>query len=317
MKAILVPKPGGPEALVWGEAPAPVPGPDEVLVRVKATAVNRADLLQAAGRYPPPPGASEILGLEAAGEVEGSGERVFFLLAGGGYAERVAVPRGMLMPIPDGMGFVEAASIPEAWFTAFLNLFGEAGLKAGERALIHAAASGVGTAALQLVRRAGAAAVATVRSARKLDALTSLGSALAIDTSSKDFAAEIEAAFGKDSVHVVLDPVGGPFLERNLRVMARGGRLVLIASMGGGSSTIDLRTVLTKRLRLFGSTLRARPTAEKIALTQDFVRDVLPGFSDGSLRTVVDSVVPLVRAGDAFRRIASNENVGKIVLSVD
>ncbi len=317
MKAILVPSPGGAEALVVGETPDPVPGPGEVLVRVKATAVNRADLLQAAGRYPPPPGASQILGLEAAGEVEGSGERVCFLLAGGGFAEKVAVPRGMLMPIPDGIGYVEAASIPEAWFTAFLNLFLEARLAAPESALVHAAASGVGTAALQLVRRAGGVSIATSRSARKLEAVRALGAALAVNTSATDFAAEIEAAFGKEAIHVVLDPVGGTYLERNLRVMARGGRLVLIASMGGGSSTIDLRTVLSKRLRIIGSTLRSRATAEKVALTEAFVRDVLPGFSDGSLRTVIDSVLPLERAGDAFRRIASNENIGKIVLSID
>jgi tumor protein p53-inducible protein 3 len=321
MKAILVPEPGGPEALVWGEAPDPVPAAGEVLVRVKATALNRADLLQAAGRYPPPPGASEILGLEAAGEVEGTGERVFCLLPGGGYAEKVAVPRGMLMPVPDGMDFVQAASIPETWFTAYLNLFLEGGLKGRdgeprEIALVHAAASGVGTAALQLLRRAGIRAVATTRSAFKLDPLLALGAALAIDTSKDDFATAIESAYGRDAVDLVLDPVGGGFLEKNLRVLKRGGRLVLIAVMGGGSAPIDLRAVLTKRLRVIGSTLRSRPVDEKIALTGAFVRDVLPGFPDGSLATVVDSVFPLFRAADAFRRIASNENVGKIVLTV-
>ncbi len=221
------------------------------------------------------------------------------------------------MPVPEGMGFVEAASIPEAWFTAYLNLFHEGGLKAGEKALIHAAASGVGTAALQLLRRNRILAVATTRSAIKIDSLAALGAALVIDTSKDDFAAEIEKTYGQNAIDLVLDPVGGPFLERNLRVMARCGRLVLIASMGGGSSTIDLRTVLTKRLRILGSTLRARPTAEKVELTAAFVRDVLPGFSDGSLRTVVDSVLPLAHAGDALRRMAANENVGKIVLSVD
>ena len=317
MKAILVPEPGGPEALVFGGAPDPVPGPGEVLVRVRASAVNRADLLQAAGRYPPPPGASEILGLEAAGVVERTGEHVFFLLPGGGYAEKVAVPRGMQMAIPEKMSFVEAASIPEGWITAWLNLFIEAELKEGDRALIHAGASGVGTAAIQLVRRAGATAIATTRSPRKLGALITLGAALTIDTSTKDFAAEIEGAQGPNAVDVILDPVGGAFFERNLRVLARGGRLVLIASMAGGSSTIDLRTVLVKRLRIVGSTLRSRPVDEKIALTQGFLRDVLPGFSDGSLKTVVDSVLPLSRAADAFRKMAANENVGKIVLTVD
>jgi putative PIG3 family NAD(P)H quinone oxidoreductase len=322
MRAILVPSPGGPEALVFGEMPDPVPGPGEVLVRVKATAVNRADLLQAAGKYPPPPGASEILGLEAAGEVERTGERVFFLLPGGGYAEKVAVPRGMLMPVPDGMDFVQAASIPEAWLTAWLNLFVEGELKGKESptrevALVHAAASGVGTAALQLLRRKRIVSVATTRSACKLEALSVFGAAPAIDTSKDDFAAAIEKAYGRDAVDLVLDPVGGGFLEKNLRVLKRGGRLVLIAVMAGGSSTIDLRAVLTKRLRIIGSTLRSRPVDEKIALTRAFIRDVLPGFADGLLVTVVDSVFPLSRAADAFRRIAANENVGKIVLTVE
>jgi putative PIG3 family NAD(P)H quinone oxidoreductase len=289
---------------------------------VKATALNRADLLQAAGRYPPPPGASQILGLEAAGVVEGTGEHVFFLLPGGGYAEKVAVPRGMLMPIPDGMGFVEAASIPEAWFTAYLNLLVEGGLKGGngrrdEVALIHAAASGVGTAALQLLRRKGILAIATTRSAFKLEPLRALGAMQAIDTSKDDFAGTIEKSYGRDAIDLVLDPVGGAFLEKNLRVLKRGGRLVLIALMAGGSSTIDLRTVLSKRLRIIGSTLRSRPVDEKIALTQAFVSDVLPGFTDGSLTTVIDSVLPLSRAADAFRRMAANENVGKIVLTVE
>jgi NADPH2:quinone reductase len=175
----------------------------------------------------------------------------------------------------------------------------------------------VGTAAIQLVRRVGATAIATTRSPRKLGALITLGAALTIDTSEKDFAAEIEGALGPNAVHVILDPVGGAFFERNLRVLARGGRLVLIASMAGGSSTIDLRTVLMKRLRIVGSTLRSRPVEEKITLTQGFLREVLPGFSDGSLTAVVDSVIPLARAADAFRRMAANENVGKIVLTVE
>jgi len=319
MKAILVPKPGGPEALVWGEAPDPVPLPGEVVVRVRATAVNRADLLQAQGKYPPPPSASKILGLEAAGDVEGTGERVFFLLAGGGYAEKVAVPRSMLMPIPHRLSFAEAAAIPEAWLTAYLNLFIEAGLvgEAGESALVHAAASGVGTAALQILRRRGVRTAATPRSSSKRDALRSLGAELAVDTSKEDFALIVEAAWGKDSVDVVLDPVGAPFLEGNLRVLRRKGRLILIASMAGPSAEIDLRMVLGKRLRIIGSTLRSRPLEEKTALTATFVRDVLPGLADGSLLPVVDRSYPLREAAEAHRRMAANENVGKIVLVVD
>ncbi len=317
MKAILVPKPGGPEALVWGEAPDPVPGPDEVVVRVRATAVNRADLLQSRGKYPPPEGASEILGLEAAGEVEGTGERVFLLLAGGGYAEKVPTPRSMLMPIPRRLSFAEAAAIPEAWFTAYLNLFHEGGLKAGERVLVHAAASGVGTAAIQLAKRAGASVVATARSAEKCGALLALGADLAVDTSRQEFLSRIEQTFGKESVDLVLDSVGGPLLAPNLRALRRGGRVVLIASMAGHSAEIDLNVVLANHLRIIGSTLRSRPLEEKAALTAAFARDVLPGLADGSLLPVVDRSYPLREAAEAHRRMAANENVGKIVLVVD
>ncbi len=316
MKAILVPAPGGPEALVFGEAPEPALRDGEVLVRVRATAVNRADLLQAAGKYPPPPGESEILGLEAAGVVEGTDERVCFLLPGGGYAETVAVPRGMLMPIPANLSFEEAAAIPEAWFTAYLNLFREGALAAGEIVLVHAAASGVGTAAIQLAKDAGASVVATVRSAEKAAPLAALGADLVVDTTAVDFAGAVEERFGRNSVGLVLDPVGGATLAGNVRVMARCGRLVLIATMGGATAELDLRAVLSKRLRVVGSTLRARALAEKVDLTSAFARDVLPGFADGRLRPLVDSVFPLERAADAHRRMAANANVGKIVLTV-
>ena len=316
MKAILVPTPGGPEALVFGDAPEPALREGEVLVHVRATAVNRADLLQAAGKYPPPAGESEILGLEAAGLVDGTDERVCFLLPGGGYAERVAVPRGMLMPIPAGLSFEEAAAIPEAWFTAYLNLFREGALAAGEVVLLHAAASGVGTAAIQLAKDAGASVVATVRSAAKIETLTALGADLVVDTTARDFADAIEERFGKSSVGLVLDPVGGTTLARNVRVMARCGRLVLIATMGGAAAELDLRALLSKRLRLVGSTLRSRALAEKVDLTAAFSRDALPGFSSGRFRPLVDSVFPLSRAAEAHRRMAANENTGKIVLAV-
>ena len=316
MRAILVPAPGGPEALVLGEAPEPAPREGEVLVRVRAAGVNRADLLQAAGKYPPPPGESEILGLEASGVVEGTGERVCFLLPGGGYAEKVAVPRPMLMPIPAGLSFEEAAAIPEAWLTAYLNLFREGGLAAGEVVLLHAAASGVGTAAIQLAKDAGARVAATVRSPAKAGALVALGAELVVDTTAHDFAEALEERYGKSSVGLVLDPVGGAALAGNVRLLARRGRLVLIATMGGGAAELDLRAVLTKRLRIVGSTLRARALAEKSELTAAFARDVLPGFVDGRFRPLVDSVFPLARAGDAFRRMESNANVGKIVLTV-
>ncbi len=316
MRAITVPTPGGPESLVLADVKEPVCRPGEVVVRVRATAVNRADLLQAAGKYPAPPGESEILGLEAAGIVEGTGEAVCFLLPGGGYAERVNVHRGLLMPIPSNLSFEEAASIPEAWFTAYLNLFMEASLRRGEKVLLHAAASGVGTAAIQLCRRHGVWVGTTVRTSSKMQGLKELGADLVVDTSQADFAVQVESACGRDSIDVVLDPVGGTFFPMNLRVMARGGRLVQIATMAGARTEIDLRLLMSKRLRLIGSTLRARPLDEKISLTHEFTRKVLPGFASGVYKPLVDSVFPLERAGDAHRRVAENLNSGKVVLSV-
>lgn len=315
MKAILIPKPGGPEALVYGQTADPVPGPNEVVVNVRAAGVNRADLLQAAGRYPPPKGASEILGLEAAGETD-TGERVFFLLAGGGYAEKVAVDRGLLMPIPPRLSFEEAAAVPEAWLTAYLNLFREGMLREGELVLIHAAASGVGTAALQLARRAGARTVATTRSAWKMEALWALGADLTVDTSTESFAERIEAVYGPCAVNLVLDSVGGASLAENVRVLSPLGRLVLIATMAGPVGELDLRVLLTRRLRIVGSTLRARPLPEKVDLSQTFVRELLPGLDDGTLRPILDNVFPLAEASEALRRMAANQSFGKIVLKV-
>ncbi len=294
-----------------------MPREGEVVVRVRAAGVNRADLLQAAGKYPPPPGASEILGMEIAGEVVGTGERVMALVTGGGYAERAVVPRAMLMPIPRGLSFVEAAAIPEVFTTAYLDLFVEAGLQSGERVLVHAAASGVGTAAIQLARRAGASVIGLTRSPKKCDPIRLLGAELALFVADGEFAERIEAAFGKEPIDVVLDPVGGATLEQDVRVLAPRGRVVFIATMGGSRGEVDLGLVVKKRLRITGSTLRGRPLPEKIDLTSRLVRDVVPGFEDGTLRVVLDAVFPLERAGDAHRRMASNENVGKIVLTLE
>jgi putative PIG3 family NAD(P)H quinone oxidoreductase len=313
MKAVFV---RSPEELVVGETSAPIPLEGEALVHVRAAGVNRADLLQAAGKYPAPKGASDILGLEIAGEVDGTGERVMALLPGGGYAERVAVPHGMLMPMPPGFSFVEAAAIPEVFLTAYVNLFLEGRLSPGERVLLHAAASGVGTAAIQLAKRAGAAVVGLTRSPRKCDPIRLLGADLALFVEDGAFAERIEGAFGKDAIDVVLDPVGAATLKQNLRVMAQRGRLVLIATMAGGVSELDLRIVVGKRLKIAGSTLRSRPLAEKVAITEGFEHEYLPGFYEGALRPVIDAVFPLENATDAHRRMRSNENVGKIVLTV-
>jgi len=316
VKAILVPRPGGPESLVYGDAPDPIAGPGEELVLVHAAGVNRADLLQAAGKYPPPPGASPILGMEVAGELAATGERVFALLAGGGYAEKVAVPSGLLMPIPHGLSFVDAAAIPEVFFTAYLNLFREGALARGERLLVHAAASGVGTAAVQLAKRAGAEVIGTTRSPAKCDAVRLLGADLALYAGNGQFAERIEAHHGQQAIDLILDPVGGANLEQNIRLLRLGGRLVLIATMGGREASLDLGAVLSRRLRIIGSTLRSRPLSEKMELTHAFRTEVLPGFLDGALRPVIDSVFALSEAEAAHRRMAANENIGKIVLRV-
>jgi putative PIG3 family NAD(P)H quinone oxidoreductase len=313
MRAIQVPAPG---VLVLGDVSDPVAGDGEVIVRVHAAGVNRADLMQAAGKYPPPPGASEILGLEVSGEVEGTGERVMALLPGGGYAERVAVPRSMLLPMPEGMSYVDAAGIPEVFTTAYLDLFVEAELQPGERVLVHAAASGVGTAAIQLARRHGCTVVGLTRSPEKCDPVRLLGADLALFVADGRFAEHVTAAYGERSIDVILDPVGAATLSQDVRLLAPQGRIVFIATMSGGHAEVDLHAVVMRRLRLVGSTLRARPLDEKVALMEGLKREVLPGFRDRSLRVLVDSVFPLADAADAHRRMASNENIGKIVLDV-
>ena len=221
------------------------------------------------------------------------------------------------MPVPPRLSLAEAAAIPEAWFTAYLNLFIEGSLRPGELLLVHAAASGVGTAAIQLAKRAGCSVVATARSEKKCEALSALGADLVVDTSRQEFLSKIEAKFGKESVDLVLDSVGGPLFAPNIRSLRRGGRIVLIASMAGPGAEIDLRAVLSKRLRIIGSTLRSRSVEEKVALTEAFVRDVLPAFADGSLYPVIDCAYPLRNAAEGHRRMAANENVGKIVLLVE
>jgi putative PIG3 family NAD(P)H quinone oxidoreductase len=300
----------------WGEVPEPTRRDGEVIVSVRATAVNRADLLQAAGKYPPPPGESEILGLEASGVVDETGEAVCFLLPGGGYAEKVAVPRALLMPVPQALSFEEAAAIPEAWLTAFLNLVMEAGLADKESVLLHAAASGVGTAGIQLAKKYGCRVAVTARSAEKLRVLSAMGADLGLDTSDGQFAGGIEGEWGKDAVSVILDPVGGSFFPQNVQVLARGGRLIQIATMGGPKSEIDLRALMAKRLRIIGSTLRNRSLAEKSEITRRFLAEVLPGFQSGALKPVIHAVLPITQVAEAHDILTGNENIGKVVLTV-
>ena len=325
MKAILV-KPGGQAPrLIWGKAPDPAMGPEEVLVAVRATAVNRADLLQARGQYPPPPGVTDVLGLEMAGTVAAvgdavqgwqPGERVMALLPGGGYAERAAVHHGLLMRLPDGWSFARGAAVPEAWLTAFLNLFIEGRLQPGRKVLIHAGASGVGTAAIQMAAAGGATVYATAGSAEKLAACRRWGATVAIDYKNQDFAAEIKAHAEGRGVDLVLDPVGAAYLERNLEVLAPGGRLVNIGLMGGRRAEIDLGRVLGGSLRLIGSRLRPRPVSEKIEITRRFEGRFLPMLASGELQPVIDRVFPTAEAEAAHAHVKENRNIGKVILDV-
>ena len=296
------------------ETDTPVAGPGEVLVRVAASGVNRADLSQIAGRYPPPPGESTILGLEVSGTVRGSDERVCALLAGGGHAEYVAAPVGQLFPAPPQLDSASAAGIPEAYLTAFVNLGVEAGLGRGQTALIHAGASGVGLAAIQIAKLLGARVVATTRSKEKLSALERAGADLAIHAPSEDLVKTIESRWGPGAVDLVLDPIGAATLAGDLAVLAVGGTVVFISTMSGARADLDVTALMKRRGRIVGSTLRSRSRAEKAAIVARFRAEVLPGFASGQLSVIVDSVVPVERAADAFQRMRENKNTGKIVL---
>lgn len=324
MKATLIAGDGS-GTLSWGDAPAPTAGPHDVIVDVHATAVNRADLLQRRGFYPPPPGESEILGLEAAGVVASIGakvtrvkvgDRVCCLLAGGGYAEQVVVNEVMALPIPDGLDFVQAAAIPEAFYTAFVNIVQEASLAAGERVLIHAGASGVGTAAIQLVKARGAVAYVTAGSDEKLARCKALGADAGINYKTESFADRIAELTEKKGVDVILDCVGGSYLESNVASLRSQGRLVVIGLMGGTKADLNLGLLVSRRLRVIGSVLRPRSLAEKTAITDAFRAEVLPLFASGKLKPIVDAVYPIADAAAAHDYVAANRNFGKVVLTI-
>ncbi len=283
-------------------------------MRVTASGLNRADLSQIAGRYPPPPGESSILGLEVSGHVVETGAPVCALLGGGGHAELVAVPTGQILPAPPPLDLVTAAGIPEAFLTAFVNLVVEAGLSAGQRVLIHAGASGVGLAAIQLAKLAGAQVAATTRTPEKTGALVSAGADIALVSADERSLLEIERQWGRDAVDVVLDPVGGATLAGDFRLLATGGRIVVIATMGGPRTEVDLALLMRKRARLVGSTLRARSRAEKAAIVSRFNRECLPGFESGRLQVNVDTVVPPEQAAQAFQRMQENKTIGKLLI---
>lgn len=327
MKAIAISQPGGPEVLQVAEFPDPIPGADEVLVRVHCTALNRADLLQRRGLYPAPPGVlADVPGLEFAGVVEEVGERVqsfragdrvFGLLGGGGYAEKVTVHERMALPIPDHLSFEEVAAVPEVFFTAYDALFRQCDLQSGEAVLLHAVGSGVGTAAVQLAKAVSAGPVfGTAGSPEKLKRAGDLGLDVGINYRTADFRDIVLAETEGQGVNVLLDVVGAPYLERNLACLAPLGRMILVGLLGGGTTSMDLGQVLRKQLRIFGTVLRARPLEEKMALTQAFRRHVLPLFENGKLRPVVDRVFEFGEVAEAHRYMEENRNFGKIVLRV-
>lgn len=325
MKAIAVHNDGASPHLVWEDVAGITIAGDEVLVDVHATAVNRADLLQARGAYPPPPGASDILGLEMAGIIREVGEavtgwrpgdRVCALLPGGGYAEQAAVPAAMLLRLPDEWSFVQGAAVPEVWYTAYVNLFIEGRLQPGETALIHAGASGVGTAAVQLCVANRARALVTVGSPDKQAACRQLGAALAHNRREGSFREPVLAATDGAGVDVIIDPVGADYLADNIAVLARYGRLIHIGLLSGSTAELDLGQVMGKRLRLIGSTLRSRPVAEKIAITRRFEREVWPKLISGELRPIIDTTFPIQEAQAAHEYVRANANTGKVILSV-
>jgi tumor protein p53-inducible protein 3 len=316
---------GAGAPLSWAEVPSLVPGEGETLVDVHASALNRADLLQRAGKYPPPPGASEILGLEMAGVVaelgEGvsgwsAGDRVCALLPGGGYAEQVVVPAGMLIPVPRPLSLEEAAGLPEVFLTAYSALFWEGRLKEGESVLIHAGASGVGTAAIQMARRAGCRVFATAGSSEKTEACESLGAELAVNYREEDFEERIGAALAGGGVDVVIDMVGKAYLERNLRLLNRRGRLVFVAAQSGNTVELDILSLTRKRLELVGATLRSRSVKEKIALKDEFLARFGADLESGRVKPVIDRTFPIEQAEEAHEHMGANRNIGKIVLTV-
>ncbi|MCL6454482.1 MAG: NAD(P)H-quinone oxidoreductase [Alicyclobacillus sp.] len=326
MRAVLLKAFGDVENLYLGEVPDLEPGTGELLIRVHATALNRADLLQRRGHYPPPPGASEILGLEVAGEVAAvgpgvagwqPGDRVCALLPGGGYAEQAVVPAAMAMRLPDNLTYEQGAAIPEVFLTAYLNLIDLAGCQGGDTVLIHAGASGVGTAAIQLAREVGAVSLVTAGSPEKLARCLELGARAGWNYKEGDFAAWVAEQTSGRGVDIILDFVGAPYFHSNLQSLAVDGRLVIIGTMGGTHvDQVNLGLLLGRRLQVIGTALRSRSVERKAALSQAFAAFAMPRFADGRMAPVVDSVFDWQDVREAHLRMEQNRNVGKIVLRV-
>ncbi|MGZ4601098.1 MAG: NAD(P)H-quinone oxidoreductase [Oryzihumus sp.] len=325
MKAITIPTPGGPDALVLADVPDPEPGPGEVLVEVAAAGVNRADLQQRIGVYPPPPGAPEYPGLEVSGTVAavGSevtgwsvGDQVCALLAGGGYAEKVAVPSGQLLPVPSGVSLVEAAALPEVVCTVWSNVFMTANLLPGQTLLVHGGSSGIGTMAIQLAREIGAHVAVTAGSSDKLEACQALGAEILVNYKDQDFVEELDRATAGHGADVILDNMGAKYLARNVQALATNGRLVIIGFQGGVKAELDLSVLMRKRAAVISTGLRARPVEEKAAIVAAVREHVWPLVEAGRVKPVVHRTFPLAQAPDAHRELDAGTHIGKVLLTV-
>ena len=325
MHAVVVTAPGGPDVMAWSEVPTPEAKPGEVVLDVAASAVNRADLLQREGRYPPPPGAPAWPGLECSGTVSaiGSGvtgwelgQQACALLSGGGYAEKVAVPAGHLLPVPRGVDLVTAAGLPEVMCTVWSNVFMTAGLRPGEVLLVHGGAGGVGTAAVQLGRVVGATVAVTAGTAAKLDLCRSLGASVLVNYNEDDFVTAVLTATDGRGADVVLDNMGAAYLARNVSVLAPNGRLVVIGLQGGREASLDLSVLMAKRAALIATTLRFRPAEEKATIVAAVREHVWPLLESGEVRPVVDRIVPMSAVAEAHRIVAAGEHMGKVLLRV-
>jgi putative PIG3 family NAD(P)H quinone oxidoreductase len=324
MRAVVITEPGGPDVLELAEVPDPVAGPGEALVEIAAAGVNRADLMQRQGQYPPPPGAPPYPGLECSGRIaalgEGTdgwnvGDEVCALLGGGGYAEQVAVPTGQLLPVPGGVTLAEAAGLPEVACTVHANVFQQAALRPGETLLVHGGASGIGTMAIQLARAHGARVACTAGTAAKLERCRDLGAGLAINYNDDDFVDAVRDFTGGRGADVILDIIGAAYLQRNVAALATGGRLAVIGLQGGSRAELDIGLLLRKRARVQASSLRARPPAEKAAVVTAVRESVWPLISGGDVRPVIDRVLPLAAAPEAHRLMETGSHVGKILLT--
>ena len=325
VKAIIRTGDGGPEVLQLGETASPNPTETQILVDVHATALNRADMIQRRGGYPPPPGDSEVLGLEIAGTVSAmgsavkgvsKGDSVFGLVGGGGYAEQAVIDYRMAMPMPDEWTFEQAAAVPEVFFTASDNIFTQGGLSTGEVILIHAGGSGVGSAGVQISHHAGAKVFVTAGTSEKIENCKALGAVEGINYKEEDFVAEILRLTDGQGVDVIVDFIGASYLERNLSVLKTKGRLLQLGLISGSVTEINLNTVMRKRLQLIGSVLRTRSIDEKIGVTQRFMDRWLPELKSGKIRPIIDTIFPLAQVQDAHAYMEANRNFGKIILQV-